>query len=291
MDNYLRIGDFVTLKFLKYSAFLSAEGILVEDVGVTSSIKPFEDNIFQITIQLQYSAANGFHEFIENYPGNISEITDRDTKKHLNALMKGKQNEASMNEAFMKQKMGTIIKFGETIQLLHVKSGKYVTVKSTELARDERENMAVCLRAEGSMDCWLQIMPRFKINKEGDMITGNTEILLKVSERSGEFLHCADKKPPPRRIREVNSSGDSATPWRISIFTSVREILFRQSEESVKEAKEKDILVAGEIVYIRDPETNSMLMPLMTNENALKKTKVDDTKSPASLSRAETPMT
>ena len=195
-ENCLRIGDIVTLKFTGQSAFLSTEGILVEDVGVTTSIKPFEDNLFQVCIQLQYSAANGFEEFVEKFPGDLATITDKETNKHLNALMRGKHNEIAMNESFMKQKIGTLVKFGETIQLRHCKSRKFVTVKRNELARDERENIAVSMTLDGSIDSWIQILPRYKINKEGDFILNNTEVLLKISERSGEYLHCSEKEPP-----------------------------------------------------------------------------------------------
>lgn len=267
-ENCLRIGDIITLKYSRYTAYLSAEGILVEDVGVSPSTKSFEDSLFEVCIQLQYSAANGFDEFVEKFPGDLASIRDKETKKHFNALIRGKQNEILMNESFMKQKVGSVVKFGETVQLKHVKSGKYLTVKKNELARDERENIGVSLVLDGSVDSWIQILPRFKINKEGDLILNNTEVVLKMLERSGEYLHCAERNPPKRKSREVNSSTDAATPWRVSIYQSSRDSIFRLAEHlSAKEAKERDGLFAGELVYIRDPETNSIMMPFFLEES------------------------
>jgi hypothetical protein len=261
-DNFLKIGDIVSLKVLKYSAYLSSEGILISDLGVSSTTLGFVDHLFQVCIQLQYSASNGFEEFVSGYDGDLSNIKDKEVRKHYAALTRGKENEIRMNENFMRQKCGTIVKFGETIQLRHVKSSKFLTVINGELARDERENLCVALTQDGSMDSWLQFLPRFKINKEGDKIPNGSEVLMKVSERMGEFVHCSERMPPLRRLREVNSSVDAQTPWRLTVFTSIQDQKFRNIIESApKEIKEKDVICGGDIVLIRDPETRSVLMP------------------------------
>lgn len=72
-----------------------------------------------------------------------------------------------MNESFMMERLGTPILFGDTIQLLHVNSGKYITLLPGQLARDERENMRCYLSPEGSVNSWFQILPRYKIDREG----------------------------------------------------------------------------------------------------------------------------
>ena len=51
--------------------------------------------------------------------------------------------------------------------------------------------------------------------KEND-IKSNTEMLLKVAERTNEYIHCADKDSADGN-REVNCSLES-TAWRLSIF-------------------------------------------------------------------------
>jgi hypothetical protein len=261
-ENFLKIGDIVSLKVLKYSAYLSSEGILVSDLGVSSTTLGFIDHLFQVCIQLQYSASNGFEEFVSSYDGDLGNIKDKEIRKHYGALTRGKENEIRMNENFMKQKCGTVVKFGETIQLRHVKSSKFLTVINGELARDERENLCVALTQDGSMDSWLQFLPRFKINKEGDKIPNGSEVFLKVSERMGECIHCSERLPPLRRLREVNSSVDAQTPWRLTVFTSITDQLHRNIIESApKEVKEKDVICGGEIIMIRDPETRSVLMP------------------------------
>eukprot|EP00600_Ochromonadales_sp_CCMP1393_P007371 CAMPEP_0174957928 /NCGR_PEP_ID=MMETSP0004_2-20121128/2340_1 /TAXON_ID=420556 /ORGANISM="Ochromonas sp., Strain CCMP1393" /LENGTH=327 /DNA_ID=CAMNT_0016206083 /DNA_START=25 /DNA_END=1005 /DNA_ORIENTATION=- len=259
-DNSVRVGDIVTLKYLQHQSFLSCEGILVEDVYVSSSVKFFEEHQFQIYVQRQYSATNELEDFMEKYHQDHADDEDTDNnqqdadqgwKNHLEALLKGKENEIGLNKSVMKSKTGNLLSFGDTIQLLHVKSGKFLTVRPNDLARDERENMKVTLNSDGSVMSWFKVMPRYKINREGEVINNNTEILLKVSERSNEFLHCADRPPPRGKHHEVNSSMESPTPWRMSIF------------QHSDELQESTLLLHGQQVYIRDPESQCLLAPII----------------------------
>eukprot|EP01034_Spumella_vulgaris_P030317 gene30317-37510_t len=106
------------------------------------------------------------------------------------------------------------------------------------------------MSTDGSVMSWIKIMPKYKINREGEPVKSNIEVLLKVSERSSEFLHCADRPPSKGKSREVNSSLEEPTPWRINVF------------QKVDEFQNPALLLAGELVYIRDPELQCMLAPL-----------------------------
>jgi hypothetical protein len=251
-DNIIRIGDHISLKFPKLNAYLSAEGILSDDIYVSPSIAQFEEHLFQIYVQRQYSATNELEEFLEAnglQDTNIT-LTDPGQASHMDALVRGKENESVLNRSVMKSKVGNVVLFGDTIQLLHVKSNKFVTVKPADLARDERENMKVTLSYDGSVMSWLKIVPRFKIDREGEPITNGTEILLKISERSTEFLHCADRAPPKGKFREVNSSMEVPTGWKINLFHKASDL------------KNISNLLTGQLVCIRDPELQCMIAPL-----------------------------
>eukprot|EP01034_Spumella_vulgaris_P029534 gene29534-36600_t len=110
--------------------------------------------------------------------------------------------------------------------------------------------MKVTLSTDGSVMSWIKIMPKYKINREGEPVTNNVEVLLKVSERSAEYIHCADRPPSRGKSREVNSSLEEPTSWRVNIF--------QKGEDVANQA----LLLAGELVYIRDPELQCMLAPL-----------------------------
>ena len=96
-----------------------------------------------------------------------------------------------MNSHFLQQKLGSPVLFGDIIQLFHVKSGKYLTVSPTELGKTEKENVRIYLNPDGDSNSWLQILPRFKIDREGDRVAGSTEAYFKFADRANEFLHCA----------------------------------------------------------------------------------------------------
>jgi hypothetical protein len=82
------------------------------------------------------------------------------------------------------------------------------------LAKLERENIHVMLDPSGNAFSWLQIYPRFKIDKEGDRVLSRAEMYLKVAERNNEFLHSADRPPLSGNFREVNCALES-TSWRL----------------------------------------------------------------------------
>ena len=119
-------------------------------------------------------------------------------------------------------------------------------VTSGDLAKDERENIRIELDNLGNSYSWIQVVPRYKIDHEGDRVLNNGEVYLKVSERTNEFIHRADRNPLPGNLREVNCSLES-TAWKISIF------------QSSLHSNEKSLLLGNEVVYITDPETRCHL--------------------------------
>ena len=131
---------------------------------------------------------------------------------------------------------------------MHVKSGKYITVVPDQLARDERENIRTCLTFGGNPFSWLQLLPRYKIDREGDRILSATEAYLKVSERPNEYVHCADKDPVVGvglvNYREINCSLEN-TSWRLNKFQSSTSLM------------DKNVLLPGQLVSIQEPESQS----------------------------------
>jgi hypothetical protein len=102
---------------------------------------------------------------------------------------------------------------------------------------------------------WLQLSPRFKIDKEGDRVLTLAEVYLKVAERSNEFVHTADRDPRPGSHREVNCALES-TSWKLNIY------------QSSSEFSNPNLLLVSQLVLITDPETKGNL------------TILDKTKSP-----------
>lgn len=81
---YLSIGDLITLKCDQ--SYLSAEGILFDDVVVNDASQNFDDSLFCVHFQRQYSAARELDHFLNTY--NIDDVNsvDENTIKYLKAL-------------------------------------------------------------------------------------------------------------------------------------------------------------------------------------------------------------
>ena len=120
-------------------------------------------------------------------------------------------------------------------------------MRPNDLAQDERENTRVTLDRVGSVYSWLQLSPRFKIDRDGDRLLSGAEVFLRVVEKTNEYIHRADRDPLPGRNRETNCSLES-TPWRINVF--------RSSFDSA----DKNSILASQIVCITDPETRCNLV-------------------------------
>lgn len=114
------------------------------------------------------------------------------------------------------------------------------------LAKDERDNYRIGLDGDGDAYSWIQVCPRFKIDKEGDRILSNAEVYLKVFARNNEYIHTALRDPIPGHFREINCSLELSS-WRMSIY------------QSSTDTMQTSLLLVGQLMYINDPETKSYL--------------------------------
>lgn len=145
-------------------------------------------------------------------------------------------------------KIGKAISFGDVIQLLHVKSQKILCISPSMLAKHERENLRVYLKEDGDTMSWLELMPRFKYDKEGQPVANGNECLIRIHEKSSDYLHVAKKSfqsSAGEERNEINCSLESSV-WSISIY---------QSAQNIK----SNSLLCGNLVTFHEPETSTYL--------------------------------
>ncbi len=96
--------------------------------------------------------------------------------------------EERQNEENARELVGSRVLYGQSFQLLHVNSNKFVTVRPRQLARTEKDCVLLELDPEGSEHSQFTLHPRFKHYEEGDAVQLFNQVLLYSVTVSA--LHC-----------------------------------------------------------------------------------------------------
>lgn len=249
----LHVGDYVALRLsAPREGWLSSEAMLNDDCFVTPNTDQFDDCIWEIHVQNQYSATREYRDALQSTKSRSESEEGRRpvahrniNKDHLTQLHRAALNEQRLNEKLMSIKIGKPVAFGDPIQLRHVKSRKFLTISSNTLAKDERENMRVSVIQEGNSLSCLGFIPKLRFEKEGALLTNNSEVMIRIHERPGEFLHASKNMKSEyegeKLKAEVNCSLESSL-WTIVLY------------QRVVDMKSK-LISAGQLITLQDPDS------------------------------------
>jgi len=185
----------------------------------------FRDCIFKIMPSQQYGAKK---EFMEKVEALSTDDGEAEAVEYYDSLRESMVKETEMNAARNQDMTNVtqyVLRYGHTIQLLHIKSSKYVTADVKRVAPAEKDCQYIGVDDSGSMTSWFTILPRYKMRGVGDEVEAEDDVVFELIKQEGSYLHCS--KHPSTHLKPFMTSQSTVlyeasvgglTGWKLSLY-------------------------------------------------------------------------
>lgn len=251
--------------------FLNADGVIDDSLRVIKRKDgelpdKFRDCVFQIMPSQQYAAQKEFRKKVSALQLAVEEedqamkdgtlvMTEaplgEDNEAYYESLQDSASKELEMNEEHNDEKIDNkvVLKYGQTIQLIHYKTKKYVTAQVKKVATAEKDCQYVGVEDGGSSYSWFTVLPRYKMRALGDDVETGDSVIFELAKQEGTYLHCSEK-PAAHLVPFQAGSNELLHEGSVGPLTGWTVTLYRTStkgEESDR-VMERGTLQAGTLV-------------------------------------------
>ena len=195
---------------LHYGDVISLRCVLSDDGGLErSSGEPLEAHL----------SADGFADrevtAVVGEGGSLPEQFQEclfEVLPKLQHSLRDKPKQRQLNRETAAQHQGTVVKFGGAVQLRHVPSNKFVTVRPRKMARVSAGAMRIELDDLGDEDSVLTVRARYKLRQEGAVVHYGDEIMLH-NVRNDIRINCSRRRAAVVRSSRLLQGDGPQSGW------------------------------------------------------------------------------
>lgn len=287
----IRIGDQISMSIDMDDGefgYMSTDGIVNPKCSVEVVKKQvpfnFKDCIFVVHNVNQYTVSKQYNKLteeqgIKDYEKLKQKIATNKIKnaqkpktkeeevfEQLEELRKLMESERKANATEMKRVSGRDLLYGQAIQILHVKSNKFLSVARyvicsifilfSESAELQKDCMKLVLDEHGSTSSYFHVMPYYRFKREGEKVRYGDQIRL-WNRKYNQYLHASSSLSSEFvPVREANMSTASQNiSWRLKLYSPY-----------IANKDMRFLLKAGDVVRIYHRELESYLSSVDDNK-------------------------
>ncbi|OQS07403.1 ryanodine-inositol 1,4,5-triphosphate receptor Ca2 channel (RIR-CaC) family protein [Thraustotheca clavata] len=254
-DECVEYGMIISLLSMDRNGILAAEGYSSLDVRLEHLVAnakhnmktrsgqlvscQFKECLFEIVPKMSYESISGFDEAQTLCKGSSAVFSTV-----FNEMKFKSESEQRLNATTYEKLLGKRITYGQTIQLRHIKSGKFLCIHERSSSTPDSADI---LLDKASPDAYFVILPRFKLRKSGQPILLTDQFLL-IHETLQLYLQTSSRLSTSSLSTALITSKVHPSPWRALLYEK-------------KEANSNNVstLKAGQCLRFLHLETNAWL--------------------------------